>query len=202
MKLTRIISPVLEKELKEIAGMNDEEVELYMSLLTKKCLRKKDYLLMPGDICRYVSYIIKGCMRRYIIDEHSKEIILNFAMEDHWVGDLESFVFQKPTDFYMQTLEDCELTQLSRENFSRACKEIPKFKIFHDDKAQRNHFSALKRLSKAKSATPEEKYLDLMEKQPQIFQRVPLHYIASYLGIEPESLSRIRKRIIIHPHTS
>ncbi|MFZ0456595.1 MAG: Crp/Fnr family transcriptional regulator [Ignavibacteriaceae bacterium] len=202
MKLTRIISPVLEKELKEIAGMNDEEVELYMSLLTKKCLRKKDYLLMPGDICRYVSYIIKGCMRRYIIDEHSKEIILNFAMEDHWVGDLESFVFQKPTDFYMQTLEDCELTQLSRENFSRACNEIPKFKIFHDDKAQRNHFSALKRLSKAKSATPEEKYLDLMEKQPQIFQRVPLHYIASYLGIEPESLSRIRKRIIIHPHIS
>ncbi len=202
MKLPRIISPVLEKELREIAGMNGEEVELYMSFLTQKSLRKKDYLLMAGDICRYVTYINKGCMRRFSIDKHSKEVILNFALEDHWVGDLESFIFQKPTEFYIQTLEDCELLQISRENFFRACKEIPKFKKFHDDKAQQNHYSVLKRLSMAKSATPEEKYLDLMKKQPQLFQRVPLHYIASYLGIEPESLSRIRKRIVIHPQTS
>ena len=202
MKLTRVISPVLEKELREIAGMNGEEVELYMSFLTHKSLSKKDYLLMPGDICRHVTYINKGCMRRYIIDEHSKEVILNFSLEDYWTGDLESFIFQKPTDFYIQALEDCELLQLSRENFYRVCKEIPKFKKFHDDKAQRNHYSVLKRLSMAKSASPEEKYLDLMKEQPQLFHRVPLHYIASYLGIEPESLSRIRKRIIIHPQTS
>jgi CRP-like cAMP-binding protein len=141
-------------------------------------------------------------MRRYIIDEHSKEVILNFSLEDYWIGDLESFIFQKPTDFYIQALEDCELLLLSRENFFRASKEIPNFKKFHDDKVQRNHYSVLKRLSSAKSATPEEKYIDLMKKQPQIFQRIPLHYIASYLGIEPESLSRIRKRIVIHPHTS
>lgn len=202
MKLTKVISPVLEKELREIAGMNDEEVELYMSLLTQKSLRKKDYLLMPGDICCNTNYINKGCMRRYTIDEHSKEVILNFSLEDYWIGDLESFIFQKPTDFYIQALEDCELLQISRENFFRACKEIPKFKKFHDDKERLNHYSALKRLSLAKSATPEEKYVDLMKKQPQLFQRIPLHYIASYLGIEPESLSRIRKRIVIHPHTS
>ena len=202
MKITKIISPVLEKELREIAGMNDGEVELYLSFLNSKYLGKKDFLLIRGDICRHVSYITKGCMRRYTIDMHSKEVILNFAMEDHWVGDLESFIFEKPTDFYIQTLEDCELLQLPRENFFRACNEIPKFKIFHDDKARRNHYSVLKRLSLAKSATPEEKYIDLIKMQPQIFQRVPLHYIASYLGIEPESLSRIRKRIIIHPHTS
>ena len=202
MKPTRAFSPVLEKELREIAGMNDEEVEMYMSFLTKKSLRKKEHLLMEGDICNYVTYINKGCMRRYIIDEHSKEVILNFSLEDYWTGDLESFIFQKPTEFYIQALEDCELLLLSRENFYRSCKEIPKFKNFHDDKVQRNHYSALKRLSMAKSATPEEKYLDLMKKQPQLCQRVPLHYIASYLGIEPESLSRLRKRIIIHPQIS
>jgi len=202
MNYTRVISPVLEKELKEIAGMNTEEVEMYMSLLTKKSLRKKEHLLMAGDVCNYVSYINKGCLSRYIIDDHSKEIILNFSLEDYWVGDLESFIFQKPTDFYIQALEDSELLLLSRENYFRANKEIPKFKKFHDDKVQRNHYSALKRLSMAKSATHEEKYLDLMKKQPQLFQRIPLHYIASYLGIEPESLSRLRKRIIIHPQNS
>ena len=202
MKLASISSPVLEKELREIAGMNDEEVESYISLLTQKTLRKKEHLLMAGDICNHVAYINRGCLRRYIIDEHSKEVILNFSLEDYWTGDLESFIFKTPTDFYIQALEDCELLLLSRENFYRACKEIPKFKKFHDDKVQRNHYSALKRLSMAKSATPKEKYLNLMKNQPQLFRRIPLHYIAAHLGIEPESLSRLRKRIVIHTKTS
>lgn len=196
---TDISSTLLAQELREDAGLTEEEIDLYMSFLTKKSLRKKEYLLIAGEVCKNVSYINKGCLRRYIIDDHSKEVILNFSLEDYWIGDLESFIFQKPTDFYIQALEDCELLLLPRENFFRACKDIPKFKKFHDDKVQRNHYSALKRLSMAKSATPEEKYLDLMKKQPQLFQRVPLHYIASYLGIEPESLSRLRKRIVIHP---
>ena len=202
MKLASISSPVLEKELREIAGMNDEEVESYISLLTQKTLRKKEHLLMAGDICNHVAYISRGCLRRYIIDEHSKEVILNFSLEDYWTGDLESIIFQTPTDFYIQALEDCELLLLSRENFYRACKEIPKFKKFHDDKVQRNHYSALKRLSMAKSATPKEKYLNLMKNQPQLFRRIPLHYIAAHLGIEPESLSRLRKRIVIRTKTS
>ena len=109
---------------------------------------------------------------------------------------------QKPTIFYVQALEECELLLLSRKNFIRANEEIPKFKIFHDKKVQRNHYYALKRLTLTKSATPEEKYLLLMKEQPQLFQRIPLHYIASFLGIEPESLSRLRKRIVIHPHNS
>ena len=202
MKFTKVISPLLEKELSDIAGMNDEEVELYMSFLTQKSLRKKEHLLMEGDICNHVAYINKGCLKRYIINEHTKEVILNFFLEDYWTGDLESFIFNKPTIYYIQALENCELLLLSRDNFFRVCKEIPKFKRFHDDKVQRNHYSVLKRLSIAKSATPEEKYLDLMNKQPQLFQRVSLHYIASYLGIEPESLSRLRKRINTHPQTS
>ena len=196
---TNIPSTLLAQELREDAGFTDEEIDLYMSFLTKKSLRKKAHLLRSGDVSNHVSYINKGCLRRYIIDDHSKEVILNFSLEDYWTGDLESFIFQKPTIFYIQALEDSELLLLSRENFFRASKEIPKFKKFHDEKVQRNHYYTLKRLSFAKSATPEEKYLLLMKEQPQLFQRVPLHYIASYLGIEPESLSRLRKRIVIKP---
>ena len=199
---TNIPSILLAKELREDAGLTDEEIYLYMSFLRKKTINKKDHLLMAGNISTDVAYITKGCLRRYIIDEHSKEVILNFALEDYWIGDLESFIFQKPTIYYVQALEDCELLFISRENFLRANQELPKFKKFHDDKVQRNHYYTLKRLSFAKSATPEEKYLDLLKKQPQLFQRVPLHFIASYLGIEPESLSRLRKRIVITPKNS
>ncbi|MEJ2196891.1 MAG: Crp/Fnr family transcriptional regulator [Ignavibacteriaceae bacterium] len=202
--MTKIIinTPVLKQELREIAGFTEEEINQYLNFLTQKSLRKKEHLLMAGDVCNQIAYINKGCLRRYIIDEHSKEVILNFSLEDYWIGDLESFIFRRPTIYYIQALEESELLLLSRENFLRVSKEIPKFKRFHDEKVQRNHYNTLKRLSVAKSATPEEKYLSLMKEQPQLFQRVPLHYIASYLGIEPESLSRLRKRIVIKPQTS
>lgn len=202
MILTEIISPKLTQELKKEAGLTDEEIDLYMSLLNKKVIKRKEHFLMAGNICSYIAYVNKGCLRRYFIDNHSKEVILNFALEDYWIGDLESLVFQKPTIYYVQALEKSELLLLSRKNFYRANDELPKFKKFHDEKVQRNHYYTLKRLSIAKSATPEEKYIILMKEQPQLLQRVPLHFIASYLGIEPESLSRLRKRIVIHPENS
>jgi CRP-like cAMP-binding protein len=202
MNLTKITSPVLIGELREKAALSDEEINLYLSFLRVRYIGKKEHFLVAGEICTDIAYVNKGCLRRYIMDEHSKETILNFALEDYWTGDLESFVNQMPSIYYVQALEQCELLLISRENFRRANEEIPKFKVFHDDKVRRNHYSALKRLSIAKSATPEEKYISLMNEQPQLFQRIPLHYIASYLGIEPESLSRLRKRIVIKPHIS
>ena len=199
---SKITAPVLEQELREIAGLTEEEINLYMSFLVRKSIAKKDHFLMAGEVSTSVAYVNEGCLRRYILDNHSKETILNFALEDYWIGDLESLITQKPTIYYVQALEDSELFLLSRKNLFRANEEIPKFKKFHDDKVQRNHYYSLKRLSIAKSATPEEKYLSLIKEQPQLFQRIPQHYIASYLGIEPESLSRLRKRIVIKPHTS
>ena len=202
MKQTKIISPALVRELTDNAGFTNEEIDLYMSFLEKRYLKKKEHFLRAGNVSNAIGYVNKGCLRRYTIDNHMKEIILNFALEDYWVGDLESLIFEKPTIYYVQALEECELLLLSRKYFMKANEEIPKFKIFHDKKVQRNHYYALKRLSITKSATPEEKYLLLMKEQPQLFQRIPLHYIASFLGIEPESLSRLRKRIVIHPHNS
>lgn len=202
MSIDRNVSPILVKELKCEAGLSDGEVDLYFSLLKEKRLNKKEYLLQSGDICHHVTYVNKGCLSRYIIDQHFKEVILNFAIEDYWVGDLESLIFQKPTIYFIQALEDCDLLLLSRENLYRLSDELPKFKKFHDDKVQRNHYYTLKRLSFAKSASPEEKYLALLEEKPEFFERIPLHYIASYLGIEPESLSRLRKRIVIKPKKS
>jgi CRP-like cAMP-binding protein len=193
---------VLIKTLREGAGLTDEEIDLYLSLLTFKKLRKKEHYLMEGDVCSAVAYVNKGCLRRYIIDDHAKDIILNFALEDYWIGDLESLLSQKPSIYYIQALEESELLLLSLKNFHRAAEELPKFKEFHNYKMQRNHYYTLKRLSITKSATPEEKYHLLMKEQPQLFNRIPLHYIASYLGIEPESLSRLRKRLVFKPQNS
>jgi CRP/FNR family cyclic AMP-dependent transcriptional regulator len=107
MEQTKIISPILVQELIDNAGFTDEEIDLYMSFLEKKYLKKKEHFLRAGQISNAVAYVNKGCLRRYTIDNHMKEIILNFALEDYWVGDLESLVFEKPTIYYVQALEEC-----------------------------------------------------------------------------------------------
>jgi CRP/FNR family transcriptional regulator, anaerobic regulatory protein len=170
--------------------------------LKRVVVRKKEHYLQAGEISRATAYVNSGCLRQYIVGDKGKETIIQFALEDWWIGDLESFQFEKPSSFFIQALEESELMILSRKNFLHVCEELPKYKAFHDEKVQRNHFATLKRLSLAKLGTPEEKYLLLMKDQPQVMQRVPLHYIASYLSIEPESLSRLRKRLAEKPRKS
>ena len=196
------IQPGLFETLSINAGFSRDEYEFYCSLLKKRIVGKKEHYLQAGEISRATAYVVNGCLRQYIIGDNAKEIIIQFALEDYWIGDLESFHFEKPSVYYIQALEDSELMLLSRENFLRVCDELPKYKAFHDEKVQRNHFATLKRLSMAKLGTPEDKYLLLMKEQPQLFQRIPLHYIASYLSIEPESLSRLRKRLTEKPKKS
>jgi CRP-like cAMP-binding protein len=196
------IHPRLYETLSTLAGFSRDEYEFYFSLLKKEVIKKKEHYLQAGEISRAIAYVTSGCFRQYIIGEQAKEIIIQFALEDWWIGDLESFQLEKPSTYFIQALEESELMLLSRKNFLRACDELPKFKIFHEEKVRRNHFATLKRLSMTKLMTPEEKYLSLIKEQPQLFQRIPLHYIASFLGIEPESLSRLRKRLTVNPHKS
>jgi CRP-like cAMP-binding protein len=196
------IRPGLYNTLTKHAGFTRDEYEYYCSLLKRRVVKKKEHYLQAGDISRATAYVNSGCLRQYIVGDYGKEIIIQFALEDWWIGDLESFHYEKPSTFYIQALEDSELMLLSRKNFLQVCEELPKYKTFHDEKVQRNHFATLKRLSLAKLGTPEEKYLLLMRDQPQLIQRIPLHYIASYLSIEPESLSRLRKRLTEKPRKS
>ena len=185
----------LKVALKRDANFTDADYRRFDSFLKRTIVRKKQLYLRAGEISRATAYVVSGCLRRYIVDEHAKEVIVNFAVEDWWIGDLDSFYHQKPSIYYIQALEDSELLLLSREDYVRVCDILPKYKTFHEEKVQRNYYAMLTRLSLLKSGTAEEKYLSLINELPQLFQRIPLHYIASYLGIEPESLSRLRKRL-------
>ena len=185
--------------LRANVGLSEGEIEAFLKYWVAKILKKKTFLLKPGDISRETAYVNRGCFRRYQIAESAKESILNFATEDWWVGDLESFFLETPTRYYVQALEDSEVLTLSRPDFLRVIEMFPKYKSFHEEKIQRTFFATLNRATAAKIQSPEEKYLKLAKDQPDLFQRVPLHYIAAYLGIEPESLSRLRKRLTVKP---
>lgn len=189
------IHPAIIERLRSTALLSNDEILEALSYFEKRCIKRKEYILRAGEVSRERVYINKGCFRRYILDDHGKEVIINFGFEEWWVGDLESFQDHKPSIYYIQALEDSEVFSINENNLNLLFEAIPKFKVFDINKIEKSHFAMLKRLAMMQSASPEEKYLSMIEKYPQIIQRIPLHYIASYLGIEPESLSRLRKRL-------
>jgi len=172
-----------------------EDMEQLQSCFEVTQLARKEHLFRQGEIDRFIGFVNSGCLRYYHTDDKGSEIILYFAFEEWWVGDLNSFYMNEPTPNNLQALEDCELFLFNLNSFEGARKAIPAFDQFVTGKHRKAYTATQQKGIEAKAATAEEKYRNLLLSSPDIFQRVPQHYIASYLGIAPESLSRIRKKM-------
>ena len=174
---------------------SDEELNIFNSLMEHKTVPKKTMLLQEGEICNFEAYVVKGCVRTYYIDENGFDVILQFAVEDWWFGDIASFYEQKPTKLFIETIEDSELLMFNPETKEELLARVPKFERVFRLMVQRSFAATLNRLINTISKTAQEKYLDFIERYPTIPQRVPQHYIAAYLGISPEFLSKVRGRL-------
>lgn len=191
----KYVNPKLADVLKGKYRFDDREFQLFLTCLRLKKISRKQYFMRAGEISYEKAYINKGCARVYVIDELGHERILFLAFEDWWVADLDSFYSGQPGTNYIQMLEDSELLVVTRKEFNDMADRIPKMRRWEAEKMIRSAAATRKHIEDMKTLTPEERYLQLREKQPQVFQRIPLQYIASYLNIEPQSLSRIRKRL-------
>lgn len=189
------INPKFIELFRQTFAFTEEEFALFMSCFTVKTISKKDYYLRAGEYCQSKAYLNKGCTRNFVIDEQGHERIVLFAFEDWWLGDFESYYSGTPATTYIQMLEDAELLVISKENFLKSEQAIPKLKLWYTHKMLRSASASMNRIVEIKTLTAEKRYLNLLEKQPHIFQRIPLQYIASYLNIEPQSLSRMRNRL-------
>jgi CRP/FNR family transcriptional regulator, cyclic AMP receptor protein len=167
----------------------------FNSLLVYKEVPKKTILLHEGETCNFEAYIIKGCIRTYYINEKGIEVTLQFAIEDWWVSDIASFNDHLPSSMFIETLEDCRLLMLTPQTKETALFKIPKLERVFRLMVQRNLAVLQGRLFKTIATSGTEKYLDFIRRYPDIPQRVAQHYIASYLGITPEFLSKIRTRL-------
>lgn len=175
-------------------NLTSEETALFNSILEYRKVPKKTRMLQAGDICNFEAYVIKGCIREYIIDENGAEVTLQFATEDWWISDLASFQDRTPCDMYIETLEDSELLILTRDSKEHLLTRIPKLERMFRLMLQRHLVVIQRRLYQTISRTAMEKYLEFIRRYPTIPQRVPQHYIASYLGISPEFLSKLRTK--------
>src|SRR6187399_2061690 len=160
-------------------AFTEEEFVLFLSYFSVRTFTKKDYYLRAGECCHSKGYLNKGCTRNYVVDEKGHERILFFSFEDWWLGDFDSYYSGKPATNYVQMLEDSELLIISKENFQRSEQEIPKLKQWYSSKMLSSASAARNRIEEMKTLSAEERYLKLLEKQPHIFQRIPLQYIAS-----------------------
>lgn len=189
------INPKFTQLFKEEFSFTNSEYELLLSYFQVQHIQKREFYLSAGEICKSKAYLNKGCTRNFVVDERGHERILFFAFEDWWLGDFDSYYSGKPGTNYIQALEDCELLIISKENFSMLEERISKLKQWYTYKMTRSASASLKRMEEIKTLTPKERYLNLLDKHPHIFQRIPLQYIAAFLNIEPQSLSRMRQKL-------
>jgi CRP-like cAMP-binding protein len=176
-------------------GITTQEEVQILSCFKHISLRVKEHFLREGEVCKQIGYVHKGCLSYYRLLENGKKSIIQFAFEDWWIGDLESFLNQKPAATFWQALEDCELICISRNDFERWTATSEAFRSSFVRKTQTAYIKALERAARDKSENAEEKYLRMLKEYPQIIQRVPQYDVAAYLGITAESLSRIRRKI-------
>ena len=186
---------LLRQKFDESIHLTDEEFEFCKTLFQPKKLRKKQYLLQEGDVCKYTIFVEKGILKSYTIDKKGNEHILQFAMEGWWIGDLYSFFTGLPSVYNIDALEECELLLITQPNWDILLERVPKLERFFRILIQNNLVATQKRLMGSFSETAEKKYQNLMNSFSDCFQRVPQHMIASYLGITRETLSRIRNNI-------
>ena len=173
--------------------VTDEQFEFIKTLFIPKKVRKGEFLLREGEMSRYSIFVACGCLRTYTIDDGGKEHILQFSPENWWTGDM-SFRSDVPSRFFIEALEDSEVLLTELSSIQKLNQYIPESGVFYQAALQRSMEAKTQRIVSSLSDTAEERYHDFLKKYPSLLQRVPQHMIASYLGISPETLSRIRKQ--------
>lgn len=179
-------------------SLNKEETDFFLSLLKPNTIKRKAFLLKQGEICRYESFITKGCLRVYTTDSNGFEHVVMFGIENWWVSDLLSFLTQAPARFTIDALEDTEVLQISKTDIDKLYNTVPKFERFFRLILQNAFIAHQQRIEQNLSLTAEERYRSFVEKYPHMDQRIPQKQIAAYLGITPVFLSMIRRKLAKH----
>jgi CRP-like cAMP-binding protein len=174
--------------------LNSEETSILQSLFSYKKFRKNQYILQQGDIARYETFVVKGMTRTYEVDDKGQEHVLFFGPEDWWVGDLYSFLANEPSRYNIDCLEATEVLQISKQNLDLLYEQVPKMNQYFRIQFQNAFISFTQRISASLSKPASERYKEFITRYPHIEQRIPNHQIASFLGITPQSLSRIRRQ--------
>lgn len=186
---------LLRTHIEKRVHLTDEEFEISAKYFIPKKLKKHQFLLNEGQVCTHIGFVNSGCLREYRIDNKGNEHIIQFAIEDWWVSDLNSFLSGLPATYNIEVLHDSELLLLEKSSREQLLNACPKMERFFRILLESNYIATHQRVVASLSDSAEERYLKFIKTYPELYEKIPQHYIASYLGITPQSLSRIRKEL-------
>lgn len=186
---------ILRKYISQFMPFTEDDWQIHQALLVRRFLKKGEFLLTGGEVCNHVTFINKGHFRAYNVIG-GEEVTFNFAFEGNYVTDYTSFVSRRPSLDYIVAMDDAEILQMRYDDLQAAYEKSPVWQKFGRLMAEFILIHISQRNKALLFNTPEERYLNLMKERPKVLERVPQQYIASYLGVKPESLSRIRKRLM------
>ena len=175
--------------------LSQEEKKILGSKVKFRSYLKGQYVVQQGDVCKYETFVLIGCLKTFYVDTEGQERIVMFAIENWWTSDLGSFINQTPADFNVQCLENSQVAQLSFEDLEQLYQDIPKLEHFFRIIIQKAFAASQKRIINGFSLSARERYLLFREQYPRLEQRVPQYMIASYLGMTAEFLSKIRSQL-------
>jgi CRP-like cAMP-binding protein len=185
---------LFQKTLAQNLNLTAEELEHVRTYFTPKKLRKNQFLLQEGDVCRYSAFVEKGALYSYSTDDKGAKHVVQFALEGSSIADLYSMLTGEPSRLNIEAFEDCELLLLTQENRLRLMADVPRYESYMRQLIERAYVALLRRVEGTMGRTAEERYAHLLQERPQLLNRLPQHLIASYLGITRETLSRIRSQ--------
>ena len=176
--------------------IDDQDFEKFLTLTQIMTFPKKKSLIEEGEYCNHLFYINQGLVYSSYADNKGLAHVVQIAVEDFWISDLYGFFSGKQAICDVIALETTSLIAISRDNLENACRTIPQFEHFFRILIQNAYIENHNRLTKSKSTDAKTRYLNLLDKYPTISQRMPQYLIASFLGIKPQSLSRIRNSLL------
>ncbi|RYF97330.1 MAG: Crp/Fnr family transcriptional regulator [Chitinophagaceae bacterium] len=183
------------QKFSEKVPLTANEQDSIKSYLTPKKIRKKQYLLQEGDVCKYIAFVEKGALKSYSVDEGGSEHIVQFALEGWTISDLYSFITAEPATYNIDALEDSELVLIGKSAHEELLVKVPKYETYIRLQLTGAYLALQRRLTSIISLPLTERYNHFNSLYPDIVQRVPQHMIASYMGLTPETLSRVRKKM-------
>ncbi|OOQ60411.1 Crp/Fnr family transcriptional regulator [Mucilaginibacter pedocola] len=172
--------------------LTEDEKKVFLSKLRVRKIKKKQFIVQPDFICKYRSYVVNGALRSYIMCNDGQEHTIALAIDDWWISDFNSFIYQRPATLFVEALSNSTIFQIAYDDEQKLLEEVPKFERFFRILTQRGFAYLQRRILSNLSKTAEERYIEFSKQYPEFMQKVPQYAIASFLGITPVYLSQLR----------
>jgi len=181
--------------IKRYVSLTEEDERAFTSIVRTTSVKKRQFIVQPNFVCSHQTYVLKGALRAYFVTDEGIDHTTQFAIEDWFISDFNSYIHQEPASLFVEALEDSIVQQMAYADVEQLCDNNPKFEKFFRLVAQKSFAFSQRRILSNLGKSAEERYLEFISLYPDIVQKVPQYALASYLGMSAEFLSKIRKRL-------